>query len=372
VPTGTITVNLGSLSQNVMLIPGGLTTQSLNFMGTPVMSGEAVFQNLPAGIYPVSATYAGDTNSLPTTSAAPNPRFGPPPIFTVVASAPPAPLLPTTTTMSVQPPSFDDTLWLDFGITATVTGPTGSNTPPTGFVDIFEDGVEIADGPLTPSGPNSATLNTTAEGLSMDVGSSQLKAVYSGDSVYQSSAFLESYQFTINTTAPDFLLAPQLPQITVQPGSSGTVGVNLASIGGYSGAVNLSCTTSSSLLMCSLNPATVTVNGQVATTLTINAAAKTTALAAPQPQGKSRWPVAAGIFCFGLLFIGKRGSRKPRLILLFTIALPVAFIATGCNEMPKHYSGIQEPAPTLVTYNVVVTGTANGIVHNAKITVLVQ
>jgi hypothetical protein len=116
----------------------------------------------------------------------------------------------------------------------------------------------------------------------------------------------------------------------------------------------------------------VTVNGQAATTLTIQAAAKTTALAAPQPQGVARWPVAASIFCFGLLFIGKRASRKLRLILLFAIALPVAFMATGCNEMPKHHSETQEPAPTLVTYNVVVTGAANGIVHNAKIIVLVQ
>jgi hypothetical protein len=375
IPTGAIAVNLGSLSQNVTLTPGGLTTQSLDFIGTPVMSGEAVFPNLPAGTYPVLATYAGDANSLPTTSAALSPRYGPPPIFTVVASAPPAQQLPTTTTMSVQPPSFDDTLWLDFYITATITGPAGSTIPPTGTVVFFEDGLMVAYGTLTPSGPNSATLNTMAEGLSMDVGSSQLKAVYSGDSVYQSSAFVEGYQFTIPTAAPDFLLAAQARQLTVQPGSSATIGFNLASLSGYNGTVNLTCLPSSSMITCSLSPASVTVNGQATTTLTVNASAQAAALAPPRRNAPVRWPIAAGALVFGMLFA--RRFRKNALwrSLLLSLCVLSSLCAVSCSSGGVTINNEPPPppphTPAAIGYSVVVTATANGIVHSATIDVVV-
>lgn len=374
VPTGAVTVNVGSLSQNITLVSGGLITRSTSFVGYPVLSGEAVFQNLPAGTYPVTASYAGDANSLPNTSTAPTGQLGQyGQSFTVVATAPPAPLLATTTAMTVSPPSMQDTFWSGIYLTGTVTGGPGSTLPPTGAVDFFEDGVEITSGTLTPAGGNSATVTAMADGLSMDLGSSQLKAVYSGDSVYQSSAVLESYQITIPST-PDFLLAPQLPQITVPSGTSKTVGFNLNSLQGFNGAVTLNCATSTSQLTCSLNPATVTVNGQAATTLTINAAAKTAMLSTPKPQRQSRWPVAAEMLCFGFLFVGSRTRRKFCLSMLFSLGLLAALTVTGCNSILGYTppsSPTPTPAPTLTSYSVVVTGTANGIIHNAKITVVV-
>ncbi len=371
-PTGAVTVNAGSLSQNITLVPGGLITRSTSFVGFPVLSGEAVFQNLPAGTYPVTASYAGDANSLPNTSSAPAGPLGQYGLtYTVVATAPPAPLLATTTAMTVSPPSMLDTFWTGIYLTGTVTGGPGSTIPPTGAVDFFEDGVEIASGTVTPAGANSATVTAMASGLSMDLGSSQLKAVYSGDSVYQSSAFLETYQITIPVT-PDFLLAPQLPQVTVPSGTSKTVGFNLNSLQGFNSPVALSCSTSSSQITCSLNPTTVTVNGQAATTLTINAAAKTAALSTPKRQGSARWPIAAGLLCFGFLLAGGRTSRKLRRSMLLGLILLAGMMASGCNQISGYpRQTTQPPAPTLVTYSVVVTGTANGITHNAKITVVV-
>lgn len=378
VPTGAITVNLGPLSQNVTLTPGGLITQSLNFIGTPVMVGEAVFQNLPAGTYPVSATYAGDTNSLSTTSAVPNPRLGPAPTFTVVATAPPAPLLPTVTTISVDPPSFDDTLWSDFNVTATVSGGAGSTTPPTGWVDLFDDGLEIDDGPLTPSGANSATVTITPLALSMDLGSSQLKAVYSGDSVYQSSAFSQTYQFTIPVSSPDFLLAPQLRQLTVQPGSSAMVGFNLGSLNGYNGTVSLTCTPSSSQLTCSLSPATVTVNGQASTTLTVkDTTSGTSAKLSPAP-GRRGWFGGASALAFCILLVFPLRRRRWIGLACLPILLAAAFLA-GCGGSANGGGGgggggggsngfSGAPADT---YSVLVTATGSGSVHNAVITVVV-
>lgn len=374
VPTGALTVNMGSLSQNVTIIPGGLTTLSTFFTGFPVLSGEAIFKNLPAGTYALSASYAGDANSLPTTSTAPFYQLGQyGQSFTIVATAP-AQQLPTTAAMSVNPSSFDDTLWLDFYVTATVTGPSGSTTPPTGTVAFFDDGLELSYGALTPSGPNSATATVMAEGTNMDVGSSQLKAVYSGDSVYQSSAFTENYQFTINTTAPDFLLAPQTPKLTVQAGSSETIGFNLASIGAYSGTVSLSCTPSSSLVTCSLSPATVAINGPATTTLTVKVAAQNAALAKPRSILAARWPMMAGAFVFGLFFIRRVRKNSLSRSILLCAALVACLGAVSCggiNSSGGSGSTTPPPPPAATAYSVVVTATANGIVHNAVITVVV-
>ncbi len=376
-PTGAITVNLGPLSQNVTLVQGGLTTLSLSFIGTPVMSGEAVFQNVPAGTYPLSASYAGDANSLPTTSAAPDWELSLAPSFTIVATAPPAPLLPTTTTVSVNPPSFDDTLWIDFGMSATVTGPSGSTTPPTGSVVFFDDGHINTAGALTPSGPNSSAATATGIGLEMDLGSSQFRAVYSGDTAYQSSASSQTYQFTIPYASPDFLLAPQLRQLTLQPGSSATVGFNLASLNGYNGTVILTCAPSSSQITCSLSPATVTVNGQASTTLTVKAAVSgTSANLSPAPGrgGSLRgWPAASSLaFCIVLVFPLRR-RRWISLAFLPILLAMMLFVSCGGSGSSGGGSGggggfNGTPAGT---YSVLVTATANSIVHNAQITVVV-
>jgi hypothetical protein len=374
VPTGVITVNAGSLSQNVSTTEGGLLTLSLDPVGTPVMVGEAVFPNIPAGSYPVTATYAGDVNSMPATSATGSSRFGPPPVFTVIVTAPPAPLAPTTTTVSVDPTSFDDTFWSNFYYTATVTGPSGSTTPPTGSVDLFEDGFEIDSGSLTPSGPNSATITMEPNGEFMDIGSSQLKAVYSGDSTYQSSVNLQNYQFTI-FQSPDFLLAPQSPRLTMQAGSSATTGFNFASLGGYSGTVTLTCTTSSSLITCSLNPATVTLNGAATTTLTVNASAQSVSLARPQRQSPAPWPLAAGALAFGLWVVRRRKNVLWRSMLLSLALLAVLSVAscggtvnsTGGGGGGGGSGNVNAPA----SYTVTVTATAPGLVHNAVITVVV-
>jgi hypothetical protein len=364
-PTGTVTVNLGSLTQNVTLSPGGLYRG-----GEPVMLGEAVFQNLPAGTYPLSATYAGDANSLALTAA--NSGFN----FTVVATAPPAPLLPTTTTVVVNPNSlsYPADITSNVYFTATVTGGSGSTAPPTGTVTIFDDGAASVGASLTPFGTNSATVVIgPALGDYFDFGSSQIKAIYSGDSVYQASAATPfTFSNTISQT-PDFLLAQQLPQITVQPGGSGTAGFNLTSMDGFNGVVTLSCAPSSSLISCSVNPATVTLNGQATATLTINAVAQTAELAPAQRQRQSGWPVGAGMLAFGLFFVGGRAHRKLRRSVLLSLILFAAILTIGCGiwRSTGTPTPTPTPAPTLVSYSVVVTGTANGIVHNAKITVVI-
>jgi hypothetical protein len=59
--------------------------------------------------------------------------------------------------------------------------------------------------------------------------------------------------------------------------------------------------------------------------------------------------------------------------MLLSLGLLAAMLATSCGGAISKSSPTPTPtpAPTLVSYSVVVTGTANGIIHNAKITVVV-
>ncbi len=380
VPTGALTVNLGSLSQNVTLIQGGLVIGDSSIIGTPVLSGEAVFKDLPAGTYNLVASYAGDANSLANSSDARTILYGQyGQGYTLVAKAPstPAPLLASTTTVPF-PPSWDNVVWSSFSMTATVSGPAGSTTPPTGTVVFFDDGLEISSGTLTPAGANTSTVTAWVyDGMQMDLGSSQLKAVYSGDGVYQSSETGETFSATLSIT-PDFLLAPQQPQISLQAGGTATSGFNLASLGGFNGNVNLTCTPSSSQITCSLNPATVTVNGQATTTLTIKAVAQSAGLVPPRRQQQSRWPAAAGILSLGLFLIGGRTHRKLRQTMLLSVCMLASLLTISCGgggastTAPTPAPAPAPPTPAAVAYNVVVTATANGIAHNATINVLVR
>lgn len=373
-PTGTVAVTLGSLTQNVSLTEGGLYQA-----GEPVMMGEAVFNDLPAGTYQLSASYAGDANSLAATTTAAGTQF------TVVAAARAAALLPTTTTASVNPTSI---LYAPKNMnggtffSATVAGGSGSTVPPTGVVTFFDDGAVLASVTLAPSGTNSSSGGPEwVYGEYLDIGSSQVAAIYSGDGVYKASSTVP-ITFSNAVQAPDFLLAAQLSQISVQAGSSGTVGFNLTAVAGFNGSVALSCAPSSSEITCSLNPTTVTVNGIVTASLTVEAAAQSAGPMRPDGQGPIRqrkWPVATGMLAIGFfIFTGKRMRRTLARSMLLSFVLLAALSLASCggggvgDGGGGGGGGGGNPPPAPTTYFVVVTATANsGIVHNTKIAVVV-
>jgi hypothetical protein len=378
-PTGPVTVNLGSLSQNVTLTPGGLVMGTFGTPeGYPTLYGEAVFKSLPAGMYALSATYAGDANTAAAVAPDPTITNGTQAYYQVTATAPASQPLSSSITFSVKPPSMVHTLVSYLVLSATVTGGTGSTVPPTGVVSFYEDGNLITTGTLVSSGTNSSNLDTgpfggaLASGTYFDLGDGHLEAVYSGDSVYQPSSASESYQFTLSEEGADFLLAPQAPTIYVKSGSTVTTGFNLASLGGFNGAVSLSCSTDSNLITCSLNPATVTVNGQASTTVTVSAsplAHVQTASQRPKPQ----WPIALGAGVFAL-FLLRRARKSARWISLTAVLLAISiFGMTGCGAKTKSgsssSSGNIPITPIWTSYHLVVTGTANGVTHNAVITV---
>jgi hypothetical protein len=161
----------------------------------------------------------------------------------------------------------------------------------------------------------------------------------------------------------------------VQSGSSATAGFNLASLNGYNGTVTLSCTPSSSQISCSLNPATVTVNGQASTTLTVKAAVSgTSSKLSPVPRGGHWLPASALAFCVILVLPLRR--RRWIGVACLPILLAVA-ILSGCGGSGNTGGGGGGggggfTGTPVGTYTVLVTGTASGIAHSAQITIVVH
>ena len=70
------------------------------------------------------------------------------------------------------------------------------------------------------------------------------------------------------------------------------------------------------------------------------------------------------------VLVGGFGNRKRRLAMLLSLGLFAAlFAVAGCGSGGGQ--NVQPPPANAATYSVVVSATANGIIHNAKITVVV-
>jgi subtilase family serine protease len=367
-PTGTVQVCLGTdasvtaicmspvYSQTATLAPlsGTSATKSL---------GVVTFPNLAAGSYILTAAYSGDSN-WHTWGLFDD-------TFINVQTLPV--YAPTTTTLSITPTSISGTQAAT--VTATVTGAGNTGTSPTGELDFYDNDVLIT---YCYWYPRDAVTGTTTT-CSFEVtpawfnqnGANQLTAKYWGDGANGPSVS-NTVNFTSSPTIGDFTFAPQTPQVTVQAGSSGTVLLNLQSLSNFNGAVALTCTPASSQITCSI-PATVTLIGQATATLTVNAAAKTTALVTPRQQGSIHWPIAMGVLFLGFLFAGGRAGSKFRRSLMLGLCLFAAMLASSCGGGISNSSSTSTSTTATApdTYSVLVTGTANGIVHNARITVMV-
>ncbi|MGO9087239.1 MAG: Ig-like domain repeat protein [Terriglobales bacterium] len=365
-PTGTVTVTLGSQTQTVSLTPVGFP------LGEGSM-GLATFPNLQAGTYQLTGAYSGDS-FYPSASAGP---------YTLTVASSTDPLLPTTTVVTESPSVIS--YYGGTTLSVTVTTASGSKGPPTGYVNIYGDGGWslwqlgiVSSGPNTSTGSFSLQQNPNLNAFGPYIGLDQITAVYLGDSNYQLSVSAPIQLNIVSTSVfPDFIVAPQVNQMTVQSGSSATVGINLAPQNGFSGPVALTCAPSSSQVTCSLNPATVTVNGPATTALTITVAAQALGLPAHSDRypdsGSPGWLGVSGGFMFASVLVGGLRSRKRRLATLLLGLFAALFFATGCGSGGGSQN-IQPPPPppTLTTYSVVVSAAAaNGIVHNTKITVVV-
>lgn len=363
-PTGTVMVCLGQIPEvgAICLNPNYSQTATItppSGANSQYASASVTFTNLAAGQYYLSAQYNGDATWL---------SQGLQDISPLNVSAFPA-LPVASTSLSITPASISGSDVATFA--TTVTGSSG--IAPTGWVDYYNNGIFLTYDFIFPATTGATSSNSFALNSSWfwTNGANQITAIYSGDSNYLPSAS-SAVNLSVTQNGSDFSLAPQIPQITVKSGSSGSVGLNLASSSNFNGVVTLTCTPSSSKITCGVNPSAPTLNGSTTAMLTITSPAQAAAFPAHlDPGSRIGWLGAGGGFLLASVVLSGFTNRKRRLKMAFSLALFAALFATaGCGSS----QGSQPPPPPLngMTYSVLVTATANGIVHTAKVMVVVQ
>jgi Bacterial Ig-like domain (group 3)/FG-GAP-like repeat len=296
-------------------------------------------------------------------------------------TTPPA-LAATTTALSASAATI--TVGASVTFTATVSGPAGDTTVPTGTVTFMEGTATLGTGTLSATGV--ATYATTA----LPTGADSITAVYGGDGNFSGSTS-SAVTVTVNAVPPGFALSSS-GNITESPGATTGNGstISVTGSGGFAGAVALTCSVSpaaaSDPATCSVSPASVTISGATAqtSTLTVVTTAATSAALVHPKAGGVPWYAAAGATLACVLFFGIPARRRGWQTLLGMLILLV-FASTflvGCGGGGGGSGGSggssgggstpANPGTTAGAYKVTVTGTSGSIVETATVTLTVN
>jgi hypothetical protein len=162
---------------------------------------------------------------------------------------------------------------------------------------------------------------------------------------------------------------------TITAGQTATYNMQVSPAGPFSGAVTIACTTIIQGATCTVNPASVTVNGSaVPFTVSIATAARSVAHAGPGSSGPSMPAICLAVL--SALAIGFASSKKVRLQLrgaVTCVALLCVLGMTACaglktNPWPDQPS-ISTPAGT---YTVTLKATYGAVVRTTTLTLNVQ
>jgi hypothetical protein len=284
-----------------------------------VSNGQAQFTSstLNAGDNALSATYSGDANYASSEG-----------VGNVMVT-----LLPTTTALTTSNASIPQGASVTFTATVSATGNPPSPPPLTGTVQfaycfLDECGVMIG-GPVALT--NGVAQVTTS---SLQANTNKVTAAYSGDFNYAASGATIAQAVS---PPPDFQLSSNYNVVNIGgPGNSGTMTVNVASVGGFSGTVNFtSCTGLPAESSCSFSPASITVSANAPngmTTVTINTTAPSTVLPGSHDRpGGNPWylvPIGTAAALLFLQFFRMRPRPRSAFALL---AVAVVLVCVSCG-----------------------------------------
>jgi subtilase family serine protease len=356
-PTGNISFTLALAGTAVTTVTTPLTT-TLIAGRYPWATATATFTNLPTpGSFSLIATYNGDNNWTAVTQPYSD-------VITVATSA----LLPSTITVSVSPASINRLQRAE--LSASVSGATSA---PTGTVVFYVDG-QGRPVTLDPTGPNTSVARESdrVSALTFSNGNNSIVAAYEGDATYKPST---SAPVNLNVDLSYFSLTLGASRVVIPAGQSGNVPINLNGVAGVSLPLALACAPSSSNIGCAVNPPAPMVSGSTAATLVVNAFVVVQGAASnlPSPSGESVWSHAGfGAAFFVAFLIGFPYRRRASIMQLCFFVL--LFFSMGCGNVSAPSpppASRNVPAPP-GTYTILVTGTANGTIHNVKLTVIVQ
>jgi subtilase family serine protease len=251
-PTGTIAVT-SSLSgvSGTLPVSAGVDPSTGAQVGLATVTIPA---STAAGTYTLGITYSGDSNYQGVSGNG------------SIQIVSPNGLKSTTTTAtmsgSISPNS-------SITITGTVTG--SSTTAPTGGIIVYSSGNYLTQISISPGSGNVSNFAFKLNSAVLSQGANFITLQYTGDNTYAPSAFTLNGGSSIGNPLADFAMVPSSSNVPVTTGSNGTSTINLASVNGFAGTVNLVCRAAAGVTCTLPSSATLSSGGNTSATLTVNA-----------------------------------------------------------------------------------------------------
>jgi polygalacturonase len=163
------------------------------------------------------------------------------------------------------------------------------------------------------------------------------------------------------TTNPGFTVAATPSSLLIAAGASGTTNLAITPVAGFTGPVNVTCSSPVASVTCSVTaPAPISGSTPTTATATISVAAAAPAVAAVSHPHTSI--VIAAVFPLGALLLLPLTNRRRRSMLFLLAVAGVALCFSGCSTP-------QGNVPTISTQTVTFTTTSGSIVVTTQVKV---
>jgi len=253
-------------------------------------------------------------------------------------------------------------------IVATVANTTGAGSP-VGSVTFVDVTTGSALGIVTLSGAAGSLETATVTTSTLTPGVHTIQATYG-----PGSDFVAGPSATVSVTiAPqDFSLTAAPPSISMQTEHHGSMTLMLASIGGFSAPMSLTCGDElPEYLHCELpqTPVTLGANTSVPVTLTLDTDAVVDFKSSNEQRGLgSRGIVLAGLLPLMLLGVSRR--KQMRGLMLMALLAAMATGLTACSgKYPGHTAVGTYTIP--ITATGVAQGSSSATTHTLDVTLVV-
>jgi hypothetical protein len=338
-PTGTVSLLDGSTVVGTTNLSGSAPVSVSFTVNTPT-------QPLAAGTHSFSLKYGGETHwaaSASTTST-----------VTVIQT-----VAATTTAVS----STQSAAPAGSSVTLTATVSSSQSTPAmTGTVQFYDGSTALGMAQTL----NSGTAIYTASSLT--AGSHTITAVYSGDANYKAST---SAAFTLEIQ--DFTLQTPTPTLSVNPGGTATLQLQVTAEGGFDAVTKFTCSGVPSATSCTLSPSQVTGSGTVAATIVTS-----TGTSAENRSPINKWPRRGGALLVCLVVLILPGSKRRKMFTSLVIVFALLLVsAQGCGGSGGSSSGGGGSKGTPSgTYTITITGATSAgtttLTHSVQVKLTVS